>query len=69
MPAIYALKNSALTKVEGAHMTYAEYVSSHNADWTNIITNLCFYGKDDADAKADPDLDPLDGSVLSQKQE
>ena len=43
IPAIYQIKNFALTKVEGTDMTYAEYVAAHSAEWTNIMTNLGFY--------------------------
>ena len=69
VPAIYTLKNFALTKVAGTDMTYAEYVAAHNAEWTNIMTNLGFYWKDEADAKAEPDWDNLDWAVLTQKAE
>ena len=69
VPAIYTLKNFALTKVAGTDMTYAEYVAAHSAEWTNIMTNLGFYWKDEADAKAEPDWDALDWAVLTQKQE
>ena len=69
VPAIYTLKNFALAKVTGTDMTYAEYVAAHNAEWTNIMTNLGFYWKDEADAKAEPEWDTLDWAVLTQKQE
>ena len=66
IPGIYKLKNFALNEVEGAGMTYADYVATHITEWTNIQTNLGFYWKDDADAAAEPDWDNLDWSVLTQ---
>ncbi len=69
VPSIYTLKNFALTKVEGTDMTYAEYVAAHNAEWTNIMTNLGFYWADESAAPAEPDWDNLDWSVLTQKAE
>ena len=69
IPAIYTLKNFALTKVEGTDMTYAEYVAAHNGEWTNIMTNLGFYWKDEADAAKEPDWANLDWAVLTQKAE
>ena len=68
IPAIYQIPNFALNEVEGG-MTYAEYVAAHSAEWTNILTNLGFYWKDPADAKAEPDWANLDWSVLTQKAE
>lgn len=67
VPAIYTLKNFALSKVEGTDMTYAEYVAEHTAEWTNIMTNLGFYWKDEADAAAEPDWDNLNWETLTQK--
>ena len=69
IPGIYKLKNFALNTVEGADMTYADYVAAHITEWTNIQTNLGFYWKDDADAAAEPDWDNLDWSVLTQSAE
>ena len=69
IPEIYQIKNFSLNKVEGTDMTYAEYVGAHTSEWTNIMTNLGFYWKDDADAAAEPDWDNLDWSVLTQKAE
>ena len=69
IPAIYQIKNFALNEVEGAGMTYADYVAAHITEWTNIQTNLGFYWKDDADAAAEPDWDNLDWSVLTQAAE
>ena len=69
IPAIYQLKNFALTKVEGTDMTYAEYVAAHSAEWTNIMTNLGFYWADASDAKTEPDWDSLDWATLTQKAE
>ena len=69
IPAIYQIKNFALTKVEGTDMTYAEYVAAHSAEWTNIMTNLGFYWADASDAKTEPDWDSLDWATLTQKAE
>lgn len=65
-PAIYLLENFALKKVEGTDMTYAAYVASHNAEWTNIMTNLGFYWADKTQAPSTPDWANLDWSVLTQ---
>ena len=67
IPAIYQIKNFALTKVEGTDMTYAEYVAAHSAEWTNILTNLGFYWADSSAAVAEPDWDNLDWATLTQK--
>ena len=67
-PAIYTLKNFALNKVAGTDMTYAAYVASHNAEWTNIMTNLGFYWNDN-NAPAEPDWANLDWATLTQKKE
>ncbi|MBR6668137.1 MAG: extracellular solute-binding protein [Clostridia bacterium] len=66
VPAIYTIKNFALNKVEGTDMTYAEYVGLHSAEWTNIMTNLGFYWKDNAAAPAEPDWENLDWATLTQ---
>ena len=66
VPAIYAIPNFSLNKVEGTDMTYAEYVGAHSAEWTNIMTNLGFYWADNADAPAEPDWDNLDWATLTQ---
>ncbi len=66
VPAIYAIKNFALEKIGGTDMTYAEYVTAHSAEWTNIMTNLGFYWADNADAPAEPDWDNLDWATLTQ---
>ncbi len=68
VPAIYKIPNFALNTVEGTDMTYAEYVAAHNAEWTNIMTNLGFYWADNANAPAEPDWDNLDWAVLTQKK-
>ncbi len=68
-PAIYTLKNCSLTEVEGAGMTYAEYVGTHSAEWTNIMTNLGFYWADNSAAPAEPDWDNLDWAELTQKKQ
>lgn len=67
VPAIYAIKNFALEKVAGTDLTYAAYVAAHSAEWTNIMTNLGFYWKDNAAAPAEPDWDNLDWATLTQK--
>ena len=69
VPEIYTIRNFALDTVEGTDMIYAEYVAAHNAEWTNIMTNLGFYWKDASEAPAEPDWDNLDWSVLTQKAE
>ncbi len=66
-PAIYTIKNFALNTVEGTEMTYAEYVAAHSSEWTNIMTNLGFYWKENANAPAEPDWDNLDWATLTQK--
>ena len=66
VPAIYAIPNFSLNKVEGADMTYAEYVGVHSAEWTNIMTNLGFFWADAANAPAEPDWDNLDWATLTQ---
>ena len=66
VPPIYAIKNCSLTTVPGTEMTYAEYVGAHNAEWTNIMTNLGFYWADNNDAPAEPDWDNLDWATLTQ---
>ena len=66
IPAIYQIKNFALTKVEGTDMTYAEYVAAHSAEWTNILTNLGFYWADSSAAVAEPDWANLDWATLTQ---
>ena len=66
-PSIYQLDNFALKKVDGTDMTYAAYVAAHNAEWTNIMTNLGFYWADN-NAPAEPDWEKLNWSTLTQKQ-
>ena len=66
IPAIYTLKNFALTKVAGTDMTYAEYVAAHSSEWTNIMTNLGFYWADASAAVAEPNWDSLDWATLTQ---
>ena len=68
IPEIYTLKNFALTIVPGTEMTYAEYVGAHSAEWTNIMTNLGFYWKDNSAAPAEPDWENLDWATLTQAQ-
>ncbi len=65
-PAIYTLKNFALSKVEGTDMNYSQYVAAHSSEWTNIMTNLGFYWADMNAAPAEPDWANLDWSTLTQ---
>ncbi len=65
IPAIYQLKNFALTKVDG-DTTYAEYVAAHSSEWTNIMTNLGFYWADASAAAPEPAWDSLDWATLTQ---
>ena len=67
IPAIYKLPNFALSIVPGTEMTYAAYVASHSAEWTNIMTNLGFYWADQSQAPAEPAWDSLDWATLTQK--
>lgn len=69
VPAIYAIPNFSLNKVEGTDLTYAEYVGEHSNEWTNIMTNLGFFWADSASAVAEPDWDNLDWATLTQKAE
>ena len=69
VPPIYTIKNCSLTIVPGTEMTYAEYVGAHNAEWTNIMTNLGFYWADNNDTPAEPDWDNLDWATLTQAAE
>lgn len=66
IPSIYKIKNFALSKVQGADMTYADYVAAHSSEWTNIMTNLGFYWADAQAAVAEPDWDKLDWATLTQ---
>ena len=66
IPEIYQIKNFSLNIVEGTDMTYAEYVGAHSTEWTNIMTNLGFYWKDNSAAPAEPDWDNLDWATLTQ---
>ena len=66
VPAIYTIKNCSLTEVEGAGMSYADYVGVHSKEWTNILTNLGFYWPDNSSAPAEPDWDNLDWATLTQ---
>ena len=66
VPAIYQIKNFARTTVGDTGLTYAEYVAAHSAEWTNIMTNLGFFWKDDASASAEPNWDTLDWAALTQ---
>lgn len=69
IPAIYQIKNFALSPVAGTDMNYAEYVAAHSAEWTNIMTNLGFYWADESEAKTEPDWDNLDWATLTQAAE
>jgi len=68
VPVIYTIKNFALNTVPGTNMNYASYVAAHNAEWTNIMTNLGFYWADASKAVPEPDWDNLDWSTLTQKK-
>ncbi len=65
-PIIYTIKNCALTIVPGTEMTYADYVSEHFAEWTNIMTNLGFYWADNAAAPTEPDWANIDWALMTQ---
>ncbi len=67
-PPIYEIKNFALAPIEGTDMNYAEYVAAHNAEWTNIMTNLGFFWADAASAVAEPDWEALDWATLTQSK-
>ena len=66
VPAIYTLKNFALTKVEGTDMTYAEYVAAHSSrvdqhhDQPRAST-----GPMPERCAAEPDWDNLDWATLT----
>lgn len=66
VPAIYAIPNFSLNKVEGTDLTYAEYVGEHSNEWTNIMTNLGFFWADSASAVDEPDWENLDWATLTQ---
>ncbi len=68
IPAIYKIKNFALSTVAGTSMNYAEYVAAHSAEWTNIMTNLGFYWKDAASAANEPNWDTVDWATMTQKK-
>lgn len=63
---IYTLDNMAQNDIPGTDMKYYEYVATHSAEWTNIMTNLHFYWADNANAVAEPDWDNLDWATLTQ---
>ena len=69
VPAIYTLKNFALTPIEGTDGTYADYVTTHLPEWTNIETNLGFFWPDNNAAPAEPDWDSQNWATLTQKAE
>ena len=66
IPPIYQIKNFSLNQVPGTDLSYAEYVSAHTGEWTNIMTNLGFFWADSAAAPSEPDWDNLDWSTLTQ---
>ncbi len=66
---IYALKNLAQENVPGTEQKYYQYVAEHNAEWTNIMTNLGFYWADMSAPNPEPEWDTLDWSVLTQTAE
>ncbi len=65
-PEIYTLPNFALAAIEGTDMNYAEYVSAHSSEWTNIMTNLGMFWADMSAPNAEPNWDTLDWAVLTQ---
>ncbi len=69
VPPIYQIKNFSLEIVPGTDLSYAEYVSAHTGEWTNIMTNLGFFWADSGAAPAEPDWDNLDWATLTQKAE
>ncbi len=62
---IYSLANMAQNDVPGTDMKYYQYVAAHNAEWTNIMTNLGFFWKDMSAPTAEPDWDNLDWATLT----
>ncbi|MCF0237374.1 MAG: ABC transporter substrate-binding protein [Sphaerochaetaceae bacterium] len=68
IPVIYTIDNFALNIVPGTDMNYASYVAAHNAEWTNIMTNLGFYWADASKAVAEPNWDTLDWATLTQSK-
>jgi iron(III) transport system substrate-binding protein len=66
VPPIYQIKNFSLDIVAGTDLSYAEYVSAHSSEWTNIMTNLGFFWADSAAAPTEPDWDNLDWATLTQ---
>lgn len=62
IPDIYKVKNMSLQTVAGG-VKYYEYVYQHNAEWTNILTNLGFYWKDDA-PHAEPKWETVDWAQM-----
>ncbi len=66
IPPIYQIKNFSLETVPGTDLSYAEYVSAHSGEWTNIMTNLGFFWADSAATPSEPDWDNLDWSTLTQ---
>ena len=69
IPPIYQIKNFSLETVPGTDLSYAEYVSAHSGEWTNIMTNLGFFWADSAATPSEPDWDNLDWATLTQKAE
>ncbi len=65
-PAIYTIHDFGRDAVEGADMTYAEYVGKHASEWNNIMTNLGFYWSDASAAPKEPAWDTLDWATLTQ---
>ena len=66
IPPIYQIKNFSLETVPGTDLSYAEYVSAHSGEWTNIMTNLGFFWADSAATPSEPDWDNLDWATLTQ---
>lgn len=66
IPAIYTLKNFALSDIPGAGMNYADYVAAYSSQWTNILTNLGFYWADMGAPVEEPDWENLNWAVLTK---
>ena len=66
IPPIYQIKNFSLETVPGTDLSYAEYVSAHTSEWTNIMTNLGFFWADSGAAPSEPDWDNLNWATLTQ---
>lgn len=66
-PKMYTMNNMSLRMVPGTNMTFSDYATLHDAEWTNILTNLGFYWTDMTVAHPEPDWNNLNWAVLTQK--